>query len=440
MSPQLEEKKASWSEEDANYIQGQIIKIDSVPGGLVMRVLLFLADMLRGDLVNIEEGVSPFERTLGHLGGTWWPNAFTPAPDTPRGTASLFSGCYPSTHGVNMRSKSCLESFQDTKPSLLKALADAGVEVAVFRSEKEIQEGIWLPQDCLTSISQFSDLENLSRWARDKEDIFIYWHDNIYHNASDVSNLVSDPHEVGLDGLKVSLERALGFLEFDFVWLVSDHGCKFPGESFSPESMIDRSRTNIFFFLHEKTMPNRVLRDDSLRGIFDLYPSVLRQFGLGCSNEEIAGIDIQTRGGHDGLGIEDWSSLNPADRELPDLFGIRLQDSLVTFHNNRARVFDDSTGESVAIPEATFFEIAEKVGAKFAFLSDVNQIVRNRQKIEAVAGRTFPLEMTDPLLTIFGGLGKKFSMLKLFVKLGLVVRVPARRLASVLQLLSTRIR
>lgn len=398
-----------------------------------MKVLLFLADMVRGDLTNFEEGVTVFERTVSKLGGTWWPNAFTPAPDTPRSTASLFSGCYPSTHGVNMRAKSCLESFKDKKPSLLKALADAGVDVAVFRSEKEIEEGIWLPKDCLTSISQFSDLEKLRRWARDKDNCFIYWHDGAYHSASDVSNLVSDPHEVGLDAINISLEWALQVVDFDSFWLVSDHGCKFPGDSLSPESMIDRSRTNICLFLHEKRMPNRVLRDDSLRGIFDLYPSILRQFGLGFSAEEIDGIDIETRGGHESIAIEDWSVLNPADRELPDVFGIRLQDSLVSLHNNRARVFSDSSGESVAIPGGAFFVLAEKVGAKFAFLLDVSQIVRNRHQIEALAGRPFPLEMTDPLLTIYGHLGKKFSILKVLRKLGLVVRVPAKSLAAILR-------
>jgi hypothetical protein len=287
--------------------------------------------MVRGDLFDPEGGNLLIEKYLSNKGGTWWPNAFTPAPETPRGTACMFSGNYPKENGVTMRGLGLREAFLRNHPSLFRSLVTQGVRVGVWREEKEIREGIWLPGDCLDGIQQFSDFGSAQIWANNSGDALLYRHDNAYHGVVDAisSESRAEVHSIGLDRVFPAFVEAVELLDWDIIWFVSDHGCKLTGDSVSGIDMLDRDRTNISLYLWEKNEPDQnIIKDDRLCSIFDLYPTIHRQFNRKVPEIYSPALDLQGESTHKVIWLEDYTSLLPGSHEHPDLFGERTENGL----------------------------------------------------------------------------------------------------------------
>jgi hypothetical protein len=296
-----------------------------------MKMLLYLADMVRGDLFNPVNGKSFLEKHLSEQGGIYWNNAFTPAPDTPRSVACLLSGMYPKGHGVSTRGCGLLESFDSGNPSLFKLISDSGIPVGVWRSQKEIEENFWLPKDCLDSVEQFSKKQDVVKWIGNKEDFLLYRHENSYHNLVHFAKNFKNPHKVGLDTVYYDFIETQKISDFDSIWFFSDHGCIFPRESSDSKDLLNDNRTKIALFKLEKEGPQRVIKNNKLCAIFDLYPTILRQMGISFKNIGIDGLDLNSKSEHSQIWIDDWLSLYPGDFEIPSLYVKKNLDSTVMY-------------------------------------------------------------------------------------------------------------
>lgn len=92
-----------------------------------MKILMLFVDMLGADYLNIGNKrcrSGSMDRLLESLGGTFFERCYTPAPDTPRSSACMWSGVYPKENGCNNRLKYPGRYLQ-TKTNLWK-LADIG--------------------------------------------------------------------------------------------------------------------------------------------------------------------------------------------------------------------------------------------------------------------------------------------------------------------------
>ncbi len=233
-----------------------------------------------------------------------------------------------------MRGLGLREAFSRSQPSLFSSLVSQGVQVGIWREEKEIREGIWLPGDCLGDVQQFSDIGSAKMWAENQEDLILYRHDNAYHQVVDAIPQESraNVHAIGLDHLFPGFHEAVELLDWDIIWLVSDHGCKLKGDSMSGMDMLDRDRTNISLFLWEKNMPNqKVTKDARLCSIFDLYPTIHRQLNLKVPEFYSPALDLQGEKKHEVIWLEDYTSLFPSDHEIPNLFGERTEKGLTVY-------------------------------------------------------------------------------------------------------------
>ena len=61
-----------------------------------MKILMLFCDMLRANKLNVVNKnnckPTPFDNWLGNFGGCTYINTYTPAPDTPRSLACLYTG------------------------------------------------------------------------------------------------------------------------------------------------------------------------------------------------------------------------------------------------------------------------------------------------------------------------------------------------------------
>ena len=349
-----------------------------------IKILIYLADMVRGDLFDPIDGSLLIEKYLSRKGGTWWPNAFTPAPETPRGTACMFSGNYPKENGVTMRGLGLREAFLPNQPSLFRSLVNQGVHVGVWREEKEIREGIWLPGDSLGGIEQFSDIESAQIWAENEGDVLLYRHENAYHGVVDAIPQESraNVHALGLDYLFPSFIEAVELMDWDIIWLVSDHGCKLRGDSMSEIDMLDRDRTNISMFLWERNQPEqRIKKDNRLCSIFDLYPTIHRQLTRMVPEFSSPALDLQGEKNHSVIWLEDYTSLIPNDHEIPNLFGERTERGLtVSFEDELWFKSDgDNTWSSA---EHRRDELTSQMKSAFVDFERATMISRRRKSIK----------------------------------------------------------
>lgn len=233
-----------------------------------MKVLLYLADMVRGDLFNPETGTSLIEKYFKSNGGTYWPNTFTPSPDTPRSTACLFTGNNVVENGIGLRSLSLADSFRNDQVSIFRSLAQNGIKNAIWRDRIEIDQGIWLPGDCLNQVEQFTSGIEISDWLSKEQNALVYRHDNTYHRVMDQLPIIRSPHQVGLDLVFQNFLEAVEITDWDIIWFFSDHGCILPNESKSPMDMLNRNRTNIPLYLWTRKDKDLTL-NLSLRSIID---------------------------------------------------------------------------------------------------------------------------------------------------------------------------
>ena len=73
-----------------------------------MKILMIFVDMLRAINQNVCNDEVPWNRlddALSKFGGIVYSNCYSPAPDTPRGLASIWTGTYPKVNGCDTRSK-----------------------------------------------------------------------------------------------------------------------------------------------------------------------------------------------------------------------------------------------------------------------------------------------------------------------------------------------
>jgi hypothetical protein len=341
---------------------------------------MYLADMVRGDLFNPKSGTSLIEKYFNRVGGTYWPNAFTPSPDTPRSTACLFSGNNVADNGVRLRSLSLLDSFGQDQISLFKSLHDNGIKNAIWRERIEIDQGIWLPGDSLDSVEQFSNRKDLFAWMTGKEDLFVYRHDNTYHQVMDQLPLIRNPHKVGLNLVFKNYLETVNLTDWDAIWFISDHGCILPKEPKEPKEMLNRNRTNIPLFLWTKSNVKLELKT-SLQSITDLYPAIHHQFNLKIKNQ-VSGKNLLLNEFHEVIWMDDYGNFYPVDNELPNVYAERTIDKVTIFYENQFQFKLDGDSEWKTA-ENRRCELINKMIAHFPFFEVVYSAAKRRYTINS---------------------------------------------------------
>jgi hypothetical protein len=346
--------------------------------GVVIKVLLFLADMLRADLFEPERPTNPLEEYILGKGALVFTNAFTGAPDSPRGTASIFSGLPPSAHGVDLRTTQISQSFTSGRPSIFQSLRERGVSVAALVAPSLAALNVHFPPETGKFAEVFVSENQLKEWLlsrREDEDVFVYRHENVYHEVVDQSRFFRDLNYWGARGVHKSLRACAELAEFDTVWLTSDHGCIFPSEKRGGPHDVDDNRTRVVLCRSSvQDQPGQIHHDSRLVSNADLYTTLHTSFGLQIESSTHPEVDLNSSAAERPfIAIEDYAFGFVADGQLPNVFSIVTKNSRLAISSQGAWTRDPkaSNWESIsAIPHSELQTIA----ANTVWFSKISEI------------------------------------------------------------------
>ena len=265
-----------------------------------MRILFFFCDMLRPDKVEEGQVYDIFRR----LGGTWYTNAYTPAPETPRAMAAFYTGHYPAKNGCIKRGM-WPYYFQDPDSgNIFSLLAKQGYKNYYYASPYSFspKEGI-VPKGFDQYAELVFDYKTLveKAVADRSENLCVYAGFDDYHDAVDIyscGSVVSrdEADGVGQTHLKCCMEQLLdsvGNEFFDKIVIFSDHGCMLKGDGIKSGDMlayVSPVRTGITLFIHDKGAA-QVTRETRMVSLLDIFPTVA---GWAGQSAECDGIPLDS--------------------------------------------------------------------------------------------------------------------------------------------------
>lgn len=216
-----------------------------------MRLLIYFADMVAGHLLKMSENSSyesSLEHALSELGGINFTNCYSPAPDTPRTLATVFSGLPPNENGCNRRDKWPGHDLSPDIQSVFRVAGQNDFRVSALLSDKELSTNRFLPADCRDRVCLFSQiddlLQNVQQDSASRELIFIQ--DNDCHYSVSDHFAFSAGHSLGTRRVAANLQyvvERLGKDSLDAVVIFSDHG-------FAPIQFFGRKSSLTFAGLH----------------------------------------------------------------------------------------------------------------------------------------------------------------------------------------------
>ena len=255
-----------------------------------MRVLLLFCDMLRANklsLINSKiQRKSPVDNLLLELGGTVYTRCFTPAPDTPRSLACLYTGLSPKYNGCVKRIHWPRYFLKDDVKTIFDQFEEAGVSIFSYISEAEIKTGM-LPERARASVKNYG---SLSKLLTDKKNIlkadrsFTFINLQDYHIAVDELKGSSLADKVGQEQLVKVIKKIFDQIpenNFDEIFVISDHGCKFANERKSAKELDfindDRAQTVLF---HSKMIKQNIEKNDGITSVCEIANMLLHPFSL----------------------------------------------------------------------------------------------------------------------------------------------------------------
>ncbi len=296
-----------------------------------MKILMFFMDMFRANLLNIvntEIKEREIDIKLKEIGGVVYTNCFTPAPDTPRSVACLWSGKYPKRNGCDFRIKWPGKYMDTSNENILSLLEQEGYDFNFYINSGSRKLGM-LPQGFDEKDIQFGDCElgdYLSKvQCANKSFTFIYTPD--FHKALDDYGATKEAVELGYEILCEEIDMIKAFIEkenFDLVILFSDHGFMYREESHNMggAKLLSANRTQIYMQIKTKQM-NGITKDTKLRSIMDIYPTIMNLADIDIKEHQLDGMSLMNEEEHEYLLMEDHKTFNCELGQTIEYWGVR---------------------------------------------------------------------------------------------------------------------
>ncbi len=268
--------------------------------------------MLRADLIRNEaKEVACLSELLKKIKGTNYVNCYTPAPDTYRSLASMWTGRYPLSHGVNNRNYTVCGALKKGCNNWVQKALDKGYEFNCYCGPVSCEWPIDLPYLKGNSVhvvaGGFFDDYLSELTIRDNSITFLVFDD--LHSALDDGAYTRKALKNGIDIIMENLSLFFAKWEIDFfdhIVFFSDHG--YISSEESGGYYLDARRTNNFFFYHKKD-DMTYMNSGKLVSIMDIYPTVLEW--LDENDSGIDGISLSSEEEHAYLLFEDTETYYP---------------------------------------------------------------------------------------------------------------------------------
>ncbi len=276
-----------------------------------MKILAVFLDMMGGSYlrtINADAQRNPMDDLMEEYGGTVYKNCFTPAPDTPRSSACMWTGTYPRTNNCSTRLKYPGDFLNPDLEHIWKILYQKNYDVNIFMRREQERIGLIPLTGHETvfhkSIYEFFDHVTIT----DNSFHFFYLPD--FHKYND------DYHYTKRGFSKGSLHAA-GLIRtifehydikntFDYTIVFSDHGFRIVPQT-RHRHLIESDRTKTLMWLISKGS-GPLSADEKLRSNLDVMPTICEMIGYQTEHKAIDGISLLSERGHDYVFIEDHDS------------------------------------------------------------------------------------------------------------------------------------
>lgn len=294
-----------------------------------MKILAVFIDMLGAEYLNLCNPNRPrnaMDELLLKMGGTLYTQCYSPAPDSPRSSACMWSGLYPKENHCNTRLRWPRYFLNPERDNLFRQLERLGYQVNVFMQPEHVELGL-IPLTGREKIYQGS----IDRFLTDavvSEDSFqlIYLPD--LHLAMEKALYTWGTFERAVLFVARMLEKIFDCYqaekEFDYILMFSDHGFILRDEGIHYPHLIEDDRSKTFLYMRKKGDSVLTL-DHQLRSNLDVFPTVCEMLGSRPANR-IDGLSLFRETGHACVMIEDHSTFSVELGQLIDHWCVVLPD------------------------------------------------------------------------------------------------------------------
>lgn len=301
-----------------------------------MKILMIFVDMLRAINQNICNDSAPWNKlddALSKFGGVVFSRCYSPAPDTPRGLASIWTGTYPKVNGCDARIKYPRYFLNQDLDNIWKLFERNHLSLNLFMPKGYIDLGE-LPFSCedRNDITLFddNDLKRFVSSVKIENDSVTFIALNDYHAVIDESN--ANEKFLGflydLVGSEIDLIfDSFGRDDFDAVVIFSDHGCLLSSDP--PKLLTHNGRVQIYLQIWVKGAGiDDLTRDDRLCSCMDIFPTMaflMNDFVL----NRVDGLNLFTNDEHPFLVIEDYLNFSSNLLQVLGWYGIIFPDIFI---------------------------------------------------------------------------------------------------------------
>jgi hypothetical protein len=255
---------------------------------------------------------------------------FTPAPDSPRSLACLYSGKYPKNNGCCKRLHwpgfylknnlfTIFDLFEKYNYSMLLNITKTEVKLGFLPARK------YRSMKILNDLDAF--LDNLEKVIDKNANIFSFIALSDYHWAMEDYDANSLGDYYGQKHLSNSFEKIFNRFApdtFDYIFIFSDHGCKLDEELKTEKKilyLINDARSKIVMFVREKGC-NEIKKMSNLTSIMDILPT-LTSIMNDKNTYSFDGVSVFEKLQNRYLVIEDYIGFPPEIGATHELWGIR---------------------------------------------------------------------------------------------------------------------
>ncbi len=317
-----------------------------------MRVLTIFIDMIRANrLSTFNDDIkkeTPLDIAFKDLGGTLYPNCFSPGPDTPRGISTYYTGVDPYLNGCNTRLKWPQYFLKKELKTVFDMFIEKEYALNIFSSPNEKKNG-FLPKH-IVDIDIHNDDYNMDQYLSDielKDKHFVFVSIPDYHWAFDDFGYSKNGEKKAYIETKSAYDiifKNFDKDDFDHIFIFSDHGFKFFSEFKMQESayMLNEDRTNNIM-IHRTKGQNALIKNNKLCSLADVYSTYEDILKLNITK----GISLLDQKERSFVVLEDHISFAPSVNQNIELWAFVKRDLIYIRELGKAILIDRRTGKVI---------------------------------------------------------------------------------------------
>jgi hypothetical protein len=311
-----------------------------------MKILCIFIDMMGAEymkLCNDRARQNEVDHFLSKRAGTVYRHCYTPAPDTPRSSACMWSGKYPKENLCNNRLKYPGQFLNRNISNFWEKLDEKGYQINIFiRKQQERIELI--PVYGKEAIYNDSVQEFMTK-ASISENSFNFMYFPDLHTYLDDYHYTQTGLHKGTKYVAKLLDDIYSYYDaeklFDAILIFSDHGFRMTSLK-DHEHRIDCDRVQTFMYLYQKG-ENSLIFDDKIRSNLDVMPTICEL--IGCEVPECDGISLLDKNGHDYVLIEDHHDYSPSLGQTIEHWAVVTKDARLHWLECNGKWTDDRSLE-----------------------------------------------------------------------------------------------